>query len=226
MSGICVTGTDTGVGKTVVASALIRGLSSTGRVAGFKPVASGAIEMDGQLKNDDALMLIEAMAQAVDYSMINPYCFEPAIAPHIAAEEAGMLVDLDTLVAAYQSLASSFETVVLEGAGGWDVPLSNNQGFPSLIKRLSLPVVLVVGMKLGCINHSVLSQRAISQDGLRLVGWVANRIDPDMQRYDENLATLKRLMDCPCLGEIPDLDQAALSHAERWLDLDTLSAQI
>ncbi len=225
MNGICITGTDTEVGKTVVASALIRGLSRYAAVAGFKPVASGAQRIDGQLRNEDALMLQQAMSQRIEYERINPLCFEPAIAPHIAAEQAGQKIDLQLLQQAYRTLAGAFDMVVLEGAGGWEVPMNDEQQFPDLVRQLSLPVILVVGMKLGCINHSVLSQRAIRQDGLEILGWVANRIDPDMQCHDENLMTLKRLMDSPCLGEIPRLEVESLNQAENWLDIETLAVR-
>ena len=203
-----VIGTDTNVGKTYVASALLRHFVSSGkRAVGMKPVASGC-ELSahgiwqGQLVNDDVVALYEAGNVPAALELINPYHFVPAIAPHIAAEKAGVEIDIDLIVRSYQTLAEMADVVVVEGAGGFFVPVSDLQTLADLAVKLKLPIMLVVGMRLGCINHALLTVEAIRARGLTLAGWVANRIDPDMPMFDENLASLRQRIEAPCLSMI------------------------
>jgi len=203
-----VVGTDTNVGKTYVASALLRHFVGSGKSAvGMKPVASGCALSEhgiwqGQLVNDDVVALYEAGNVAAALESINPYHFVPAIAPHIAAEKDGVNIDLDLIVRAYQTLAEMADIVVVEGAGGFFVPVNASQTLADLAVKLNLPVILVVGMRLGCINHALLTVEAIKARGLELAGWVANRIDPDMSMFEENLASLQQRIDAPCLSVI------------------------
>jgi len=196
-----ITGTDTEVGKTVVASALIRHLVAAGYlVAGMKPVASGCEMTAAGLRNQDALSLIAASNVNLAYEMVNPFAFEPAIAPHIAAQRAGRPIDLDMI----SVLAGAIEAdcLVIEGVGGWMVPLGNDRLLADLARATSDEIIIVVGMRLGCINHALLTAAQVKRDGLPLKGWIANHVDPDMQAQAENLATLEALMPCPLLGVV------------------------
>jgi dethiobiotin synthetase len=202
--GLFVTGTDTGVGKTVVACALIRGFVEQGlRVAGMKPVAAGDIidTPDGRM-NDDVARLRAAGNVDAPLEEINPYCFDAPIAPHIAAAGEGRSIDLDVIMQRYTALAARADVVVVEGAGGFLVPLNEREDFSDLARRLDLPVVLVVGMRLGCLNHALLTQEAIRARGLSIAGWVANRIDPGMAAAPENDATLVQRICAPLLGSL------------------------
>jgi len=216
-----VTGTDTGVGKTRVATALCHVFAAQGaRVGAMKPVASGCAKTPAGLRNDDALALLAAMNVRAGYDEVNPYAFEPAIAPHIAAREAGRDIDFAVLDRAYERLRLRSDTLIVEGAGGWLAPLGPGQSFADLAARWQLDVVLVVGLRLGCLNHALLTVESILGRGLRLCGWVGNGIDPKFERLEENLASLHTRIDAPCLGVLPyaatvDMVAAAqiLSHA-------------
>lgn len=220
--GLFVTGTDTDCGKTVVATALIEAFRERGRqVAGFKPVAAGARATAGGLRNDDAAALAAASGLDLPYGWVNPYCFEWPIAPHLAAAEAGVVIEPGPILAAYDELRIRSDLVIAEGAGGWLVPLADGLDVASLAGLLQLPVVLVVGLRLGCLNHARLSEMAIRRSGATLVGWIGSQVDPDMPHLDENVATLKARLDSPCLGLLqrrrrdnaPYLDHEALSKA-------------
>ena len=201
MRGLFVTGTDTDCGKTRVAVAIIRRLRADGlRVAGFKPVAAGAEQGRDGLRNTDALALAAASGLDVPYERVNPYCFAPPIAPHIAAAESGVTIDPGCLRAVFDELALSCDLVVVEGAGGWRVPLGPGCDIQSLALALELPVVLVVGLRLGCLNHAQLSEQSILASGACLLGWIGSAIDPDMARRSENLVALDGLLQSPCLG--------------------------
>lgn len=201
IQGLFVTGTDTGVGKTLVSAALLRAAAALGRSAiGMKPVAAG-VEADGS--QADVLALREASTVPAAADDINPYRFVPAIAPHIAAAEAGTTIRIDHLLAAFARLGRCADLVVVEGAGGLLVPLGEDIDSADLAQAIGVPLILVVGMKLGCLNHALLSVEAIQRRKLRLAGWVANRIDPEMQRPAENLSALQSRIDAPLLGEIP-----------------------
>ncbi len=201
-----VTGTDTGVGKTFVAAALLARARGLGfRTAAFKPVAAGAERTPHGLRNEDGLILQRAISQPRAYEEINPVCLEPAIAPHIAAREAGVSLGVESLQAAFSDFADGGgDFGLVEGAGGWRVPLNDRETFADLARALKRPVILVVAMRLGCINHALLTAEAIARDHLELAGWVANCVDPQsMARYRENLATLEALLPAPLLGEMP-----------------------
>jgi dethiobiotin synthetase len=196
-----VTGTDTEIGKTYVASALIRQLVDQGfSVAGMKPVASGCINTSGGLRNDDALSLMAAANVNLPYEVVNPCAYEPAIAPHIAAEKAGQPINMDKIFAAAQTIEADY--LIIEGVGGWCVPLGNGRMLAELAKAVADKVILVVGMRLGCINHALLTAAQIERDGMLLKDWVANHVDPDMQAQSENLKTLQSLMPAPLLGTL------------------------
>ena len=204
--GFFITGTDTEIGKTVVATALVRGLVAHGlRVAVMKPVASGSQHTPEGLRNEDALALIQASNVAAPYDCVNPYCFEPAISPHIAAEEAGISVDLNHIRANFDALAAAADLVIVEGAGGWLAPLSLSASMKDLARALDLPAILVVGVRLGCINHALLSKLAIESHGTAFAGWIANTIDPAMPRRKENLETLAHGLSAPPLAIVPRL---------------------
>ena len=205
--GIFVTGTDTGVGKTLVTAGLMHALRAKGlNVAGMKPVASGSAVTPEGLRNEDALALQAAASRPWAYEVVNPYTFEPAIAPHIAAEEAGIAVDLAVIERTFGQLLAASDVVVIEGAGGFLVPLTPGLSFADIPVRLGLEVVLVVGLRLGCLNHAFLTAEAVAARGLELVGWVGNQVDPGYERLDGNLAALATGLPAPCLGVIPPLD--------------------
>jgi dethiobiotin synthetase len=209
--GLFITGTDTGVGKTVIAAAVVRALVAQGhRVAVMKPVASGSDRTPEGLRNEDALTLMAASNVAAPYDRVNPYCFEPAISPHIAAEEACITVDTAHIRRNFDALAAAADLVVVEGAGGWLAPISPAASIRDLANTLALPVVLVVGIRLGCINHARLTKLAIeTSPQAKLAGWIANTIDRTMPRQKENLETLTRLLGEPPLAMVPALTAGA-----------------
>jgi dethiobiotin synthetase len=210
--GIFVTGTDTAVGKTVVACGLARGFRALGaRVAVMKPVASGATRTPEGLRNADALALIEASQMAAPYALVNPYCFEPPISPHIAAKEAMIEVDITTICRNFDTVAADADWVVIEGAGGWFAPISDRQTMADLAWALAVPTVMVVGVRLGCLNHAQLTRLAIEARGVSFAGWIASGVDPTMARAAENLASLERLLGEPALAVVPCEPAAAAS---------------
>lgn len=217
--GLFVTGTDTGVGKTLLACALLRAFASGGRpVVGMKPVAAGS--ENGRWADVDAL----AAASTVDAlpSLVNPYAFEPAIAPHIAAELAGRKIEIDAIARAYAELARRAEVVVVEGVGGFVVPLTSRETTADLARRLALPIVLVVGMRLGCLNHALLTRRQIAASGLRCAGWVANCIVPDMPQLEANVRALEDRLECRLLGAVPFQRDPTPERVSRLLNVETL----
>lgn len=202
--GVFITGTDTDAGKTHASVALLRTLREHRlRAVGMKPVASGCVRGVQGLRSSDAEQLIAASAPRPPYVDCNPFAFEPPIAPHIAAREAGIAIDLDAIAAAYARLARGADRVVVEGVGGWAVPYSATTMQVDLVRRLQLPVILVVGLRVGCISHALLGVRAIVDDGCALAGWIANRIDPAMTHVDDNIACLRARIDAPHLGTLP-----------------------
>ena len=210
--GIFVTGTDTAVGKTVVACGLVRGFRAHGaRVAVMKPVASGAIRTPEGLRSADALALIEAAQATTPYALVNPYCFEPPISPHIAAKEAMIEVDIATIRRNFETLAADADWVVIEGAGGWFAPISERQTMADLVWALAVPTVMVVGVRLGCLNHAQLTRLAIEARGVSFAGWIASGVDPAMARTAENLASLERLLGEPALAVAACEPEAASS---------------
>jgi len=204
MKGVFVTGTDTDCGKTEIGLALMAALRDRGlEVLGMKPVASGCERTAEGLRNEDARRLRAQGSREMPYVQINPYAFEPPIAPHIAAGRAGVDIELDVVRESVQQLSTKSDFLLVEGVGGWRVPLGPSLSVSDLPLALDLPVILVCGIKLGCINHGLLTAECIRSSGARLAGWVANQIDPDMLARDENLATLAALLGAPCLGVVP-----------------------
>ena len=200
--GIFITGTDTGVGKTHVAAVLLRGLAADGfRAIGMKPVATGA--GPGEARNADVTALTAAGNVAAPPEDINPFAFVPPIAPHLAASRAGIVIDLERIAAAYGRLAARADIVVVEGAGGALTPLSAHTDMLDIPARLGLPVLLVVGIRLGCLNHALLTALAIGSRGLRLAGWVANRIDPAMYEPDASVGELACRLPAPLIVDLP-----------------------
>jgi dethiobiotin synthetase len=199
-----VTGTDTGVGKTLVSGALLHALAKRHlRVVGMKPVAAGTVPMDGVQANEDVLALRAASTCRVPPELDNPVLLADPVSPHIAAARAGVRIDIAHLVACHRQLALLADAVVVEGAGGFHVPLSPIETGADLAQALGLPVVLVVGLRLGCLNHALLTAEAIRARGLRLAGWVANHVDPDMLAQEDNIAFLQKQLQAPLLASIP-----------------------
>ncbi len=206
---IYVTGNDTGIGKTHVACRLVAALRAHGHcVAAMKPVASGCrVTADG-LRNEDAEALLAATGRPVAYADVNPYAFADPIAPHLAAADGGVRIDPAAIVAAHARLVAEAEASIVEGVGGWAAPLGDELEQADLVRALDLDVVLVVGLRLGCINHARLTAAAIAADRCRLVGWIANRIDPAMARADDNIASLRARIEAPLLGVVAHGDDA------------------
>ena len=202
--GLFITGTDTGVGKTRVATALLRAFARRGlRAVGMKPVAAGCERIDGALVSEDVAALVAASNVNLPVDLINPYRFQPAIAPHLAAELAGETISLQKIRDAYVVLAARADRVVVEAAGGFLVPLNEHQDFGDLARLLELPVLLVVGMRLGCLNHALLTAEAVQRRGLQFAGWVANRLDAQMPAFEQNVDALRERLGVPLLGTIP-----------------------
>lgn len=202
--GCFVTGTDTGVGKTLVSAALLHTLARHHRrVVGMKPVAAGLIDHLGQWVSEDVLALRAASSVSVPAELDNPVALPDAMAPHLAAERAGRTVTVAGLRTAHRSLRERADVVLVEGAGGWRVPVNDRETLADLARAIGAPVVLVVGLRLGCLNHALLTAEAIRADGLELAGWVANAIDPDMPCREENIHTLRHWLPAPLLGSVP-----------------------
>lgn len=207
MIGCFVTGTDTGVGKTLVSAGLLHALAvHHRRVVGMKPVAAGVVPWGDDWASEDAIALRAASTLAVPAALDNPVLLLDPLSPHIAAARAGVQIDIAAMVRSYQALAAQADVVVVEGAGGFHVPLTNTQTGADLAQALALPVVLVVGLRLGCLNHALLTAEAIRARGLTLAGWVANRVDPDMGAVEENIAYLRSRLGAPLLADVPYQD--------------------
>lgn len=219
--GYFVTGTDTGVGKSLVSSALLLQLARQGRrCVGMKPVAAGTMLYQGQWVNEDVLQLQAAGNVDAPLSLQCPYLLHAPLSPHLAARAEDCTISLDSLVSSYTQLCELADTVIVEGAGGFRVPLTEELDGADLAAALGLPVILVVGMRLGCLNHALLTQDAILARGLRLAGWVASRIDPDMAEPDANVAYLRQRLRAPMLGDIPWLERAAMDDGAIHADDD------
>lgn len=219
-----IAGTDTDVGKTTIASGLLHAAALQGLTTlGAKPVASGCDVTPKGLRNADARALMAESTIALAYEQVNPFAFEPAIAPHLAAREAGVALTVQALLAPMRHiLEQQADFTLIEGAGGWRVPLSGQDNLSDLAIALELPVILVVGVRLGCISHALLSAEAIARDGLQLAGWVANIIEPKTSRLEENLATLAERLPAPCLGRVPRMKVSSAALVAEHLQLDLL----
>ena len=202
--GWFITGTDTGVGKTRVAERLLRTLAQQGRHAvGMKPVASGCRVTDAGWRSEDAERLLAAGNVPADYAEVNPYAFAPAIAPHLAAREVNVEIGLPRMLESFRRLRERADWIVVEGVGGWKVPLSERLMLADVVRAMQLPVIVVVGLRLGCLNHALLTIEAIQRDAMALAGWIANQIDPDMERVEENIAALECRLAAPLLARFP-----------------------
>ena len=214
-----VTGTDTGIGKTLASCALLHALRRHDlRAAGMKPVASGCERIDGEWRNADALALQAAGEPGIAYADINPFALEHPLAPELAARDAGVEVSLLPILAAHARVADNADALIIEGVGGWSAPLSASLMQADLVRALRLPVLLVVGLRLGCLNHALLSARAITADGAHLAGWIASHVDPDMERVEDNIEMLRARLPAPCWGVLPhaeDPDPAQLASRLR-----------
>lgn len=218
-----VTGTDTEVGKTVASSALLQAAQLAGyRCAGYKPVASGSEMTPEGLRNSDALALQTHSSVALRYDEVNPYTFAEPTSPHIVSAALQQPIEFICLSAGLQQLAQRADWLLVEGAGGWFTPLSDTHTFADWVQQEQLPVILVVGMKLGCINHALLTAQAVQQAGLTLAGWIANDVTAPGLRHQEYLVTLRRMLPAPFLGEIPHLPQAESQPLGQYLDLSAL----
>ncbi len=225
-----VTGTDTGVGKTLIAAALLHWFRDTGlKCAGYKPVSAGCERTRDGLRNDDALTLMQYANVGIEYETVNPYAFEEPIAPHIAAAGDDVRIDLGRITDCFAQIQKQADLVVVEGAGGWFVPLGDEQPLATLAdvaRPLGLPVLLVVGMRLGCLNHALLTVQAIRSAGLELTGWIANRIDAEFAHADENIAFLERQMPAPLLGIVPHEEKPAPERVAALLEIERLNTMV
>ncbi|MCD0260456.1 dethiobiotin synthase [Xanthomonas melonis] len=214
-----VTGTDTGIGKTMASTALLHALRARGHTAvGMKPVASGCDHTPQGWRNEDALALQAASNPQPDYATLNPYALPAPLAPELAAAEVGVSLSLEPLVHAFAQLRAQAQQVVVEGVGGWAAPLSATLDQADLVRALRLPVVLVVGVRLGCISHARLTAAAIAADGMECIGWIANEVDPQMERIEENIGMLGQRLAMPCWGRIrwrPGADAASQAQELR-----------
>jgi len=223
MTAFFVTGTDTEIGKSLSSAALLHAFAAQGkRVAGMKPIAAGAIWAGDHWHNDDVALITEASNVTLAPELVCPYLLHEAVAPHIAAAGEGISFDLGHIGACLQQIRAQTEVTIVEGVGGFRVPLTETQDTADLAVQLGLPVILVVGMRLGCISHAMLTVEAIQARGLRLTGWIANQIDPGMRHAAANLATLRDLIPAPLLGHIPHLVPADPRMAVEHLHLDLL----
>lgn len=219
-----ITGTDTGVGKTLFSCALLHAAAQAGyRTVAIKPVAAGGVQTSAGLRNHDAVLLQAASTEALSYDEVNPFCLDLPVAPHIAAERAGRRLKVERIAGfCHGVLMRRANLTVIEGAGGWRVPLNDQETLADLAKQLKVPVILVVGLQLGCLNHALLTAEAIYHDGLELAGWVANSIEPDMPERAANIATLQQQLPAPLLADIPWLPDATGEQAAAWVNLSAL----
>lgn len=215
--GFFITGTDTDVGKTWIAAGLLAALTAQGHVtAAMKPIASGCRDTPDGLRNDDAMLLMRHASLDLPYAQVNLYAFAEPVAPHIAARMAGCEIEIDALKATFETIASQADFLIVEGVGGWKVPLNERETTADLALALGLPVILVVGMRLGCLNHTLLTCESIISYGMTLAGWVANTIDPSFREFDENVQALRDRIATPLLGIVPNLsgfDADTVAHA-------------
>ncbi len=223
-NGIFITGTDTGVGKTRFTVTLMEALKKQGhQVAGMKPIASGANLNDGKLMNEDAILIMLHCSETTNYEVINPVVFESPVAPYIAANREKVIIDLDKIIASYDQLASNGGYVIVEGVGGWRVPISDKTSMVDLVRVLDLPVIMVVGISLGCINHAILTEEAIRSDGVNLCGWVSNQLEKDYLFKQETIDTLKEKLTSPHIANQPYMNDFKPDKMLERIDLSLIS---
>ena len=221
--GFFITGTDTDVGKTTVALGLMTALQQKGlTVAAMKPVSAGCMQTPQGLRNDDAVRLMQQASINLPYDLVNPYAFEASIAPHIAATDQNVHMNIDVIKQAYQQIAEQTDVVIVEGAGGWLVPFNATQTMADIASALQLDVIQVVGLRLGCLNHALLTSASIAAQGLTQVGWVANQFTDEMHNPSENIQSLQQRLPDVCLGVIPHLAQTQTNVITQYLNIDTL----
>lgn len=221
-----IAGTDTDVGKTVASKAILNALAEKGlKTIGYKPVAAGSDETEQGLRNSDALYLQNAATVDVDYDDVNPYALALPASPHIAAKRENVVIDYDVLSEKLAQHKQNSDIVLVEGAGGWRVPVSDEDCLSSWVQREQLPVVLVVGIKLGCLSHALLTLDAIKADGLELAGWVANRINPGTENYAEIIEMLEQKIAAPKIGEIPYVPSVKRKDLAKYIDVTPLVAK-
>lgn len=226
MSAFFVTGIDTEIGKTFTTVALLSAAREQGKkVLGLKPVAAGAEQTVDGLRNEDALSLIDASNVSLPYEQVNPVCLPQPISPHLSARYSGQSIGVASLLQSCRAgLNTNSDLTLVEGAGGWRVPLNDEETLADFAKVLSLPVILVVGLRLGCLNHACLTAEAILADGLSLAGWVANTIDADMSAHDDNIEYLKQKIEAPMLGHIPFCHGEQRNNTSQFVDINKLMA--
>lgn len=218
-----ITGTDTNVGKTVIAAGLLIAAKNKGlTTAALKPVAAGSEKNREGLRNADALLLQSVITQSLVYDQINPYALEAAIAPHIAAQQEKRSLSVDRLSGFCRGVLGAADFIVVEGAGGWRVPINPRETLADLAKNLQLPVILVVGIRLGCINHALLTFEAIVRDGVPVAGWVANCVNENMPALQENIDSLRARLPVPCLGVVPFLSDQSPNLVATYFDENEL----
>jgi len=223
INALFIAGTDTDVGKTVASKAILQAIASKGfTTIGYKPVAAGCERTEQGLRNSDALHLMKVATQEMPYDDVNPYALELPASPHIAAKHENLTIDYKVLSDKLAYLKTKADTVLIEGAGGWRVPVSDTDCLSSWVKQEKLPVVLVVGVKLGCLSHALLTAESIEADGLTIVGWVANRINPGTEHYAEIIEVLESRIRAPKLGEIPYIPSAKRTELGKYINLEPL----
>ena len=218
--GYFITGTDTGVGKSWCSAGLMLKLRQQGQsVAGMKPVASGCTKTTEGMRNEDASLLLSQASIELPYELINPFAYEQPIAPHIAAGYAGRSIQIDIIRDDYLRIAGQVDQVIVEGVGGWKVPLNETETVADLARALGLPVIMLVGLRLGCINHALLTAEAIRNDGCKLVGWIANTLEPDMAEQATVVETLEKQLEAPLLGVVPYMNELSVAEIAAVLTL-------
>lgn len=218
--GFFVTGTDTGVGKTWISAALLHAFNRQGlKTVAMKPVASGCTQTPAGLRNDDAVLLQQTASVALDYDDINPYAFEPPVAPHLAARQSGIKIEPSRIKSGFDQLLAHGDLAIVEGVGGWQVPVNDDETMADVAGLLGLPVVLVVGMRLGCINHALLTMEAIERSALPVAGWIANVIDPGMAYLDENIDALRERIPALFMGNIPYMQHRVVGEISQIISL-------
>ncbi|PNH77954.1 dethiobiotin synthase [Vibrio diazotrophicus] len=223
INALFIAGTDTDVGKTVASKAILQAIANKGfTTIGYKPVAAGCERTEQGLRNSDALHLMKVATQEMPYDDVNPYALELPASPHIAAKHENLTIDYKVLSDKLAYLKTKADTVLIEGAGGWRVPVSDTDCLSSWVKQEKLPVVLVVGVKLGCLSHALLTAESIEADGLTIVGWVANRINPGTEHYAEIIEVLESRIRAPKLGEIPYVPSAKRTELGKYINLEPL----